>query len=71
MNNFIAVIGLYDENTTEQIALKEIGIQARDEYEAHKKAIFKCNLQENQIVLKLFEADGRKLKFDFQKGFNS
>ena len=70
MNNFIAVIGLYDENTTEQIALKEIGIQARDEYEAHKKAIFRCNLRENQIVLKLFEADGRKLKFDFQKGFN-
>ena len=70
MNNFIAVIGLYDENTTEQIALKEISIQARDEYEAHKKAIFRCNLRENQIVLKLFEADGRKLKFDFQKGFN-
>ena len=70
MNNFIAVIGLYDENTTEQIALKEIGIQARDEYEAHKKAIFRCNLRENQIVLKLFEANGRKLKFDFQKGFN-
>jgi hypothetical protein len=71
MNNFIAIIGLYDENTTEQIALKEIGIQARDKYEAHKKAIYKCDLRDNQIVLKIFEANGRKLKFDFQKGFNS
>jgi hypothetical protein len=70
MNNFIAIIGLYDENTTEQIALKEISIQARDEYEAHKKAIFKCNERENQLVLKVLEANGRKLKFDFQKGFN-
>ena len=70
MNNFIAIIGLYDENTTEQIALKEISIQARDEYEAHKKAFYKCDLRGNQIVLRLFEAKDRKLKFDFQKGFN-
>jgi hypothetical protein len=70
MNNFIAIIGLYDENTTEQIALKEIGIQAKDEYEAHKKAIYKCDLRDHQIVLKIFEANGRQLKFDFQKGFN-
>ena len=38
---YIATLGVYDENTTEQINLKEIGIQAKDEYEAHKKAMFK------------------------------
>jgi len=67
---YIATLGVYDENTTEQINLKEIGIQARDEYEAHKKAMLKCNVQDNQLVIRITEASTRTLKFDFQKGFN-
>lgn len=67
---YIATLGVYDENTTEQINLKEIGIQAKDEYEAHKKAMFKCNAQDNQLVIRITEASTRILKFDFQKGFN-
>jgi|APCry1669189534_1035231.scaffolds.fasta_scaffold73324_2 hypothetical protein len=67
---YIAIIGIYDENTTEQIVLKETGVNAKDEYEAHKLAFLKCNLKENQIVLNILESTGRKVKFDFKKGFN-
>jgi|APCry1669189768_1035252.scaffolds.fasta_scaffold00581_3 hypothetical protein len=69
MKKFIAVIGLYDEVTTEQIALKEIIVTATDIYQAHKEALYKCNLQENQLVLRLYYTDNRRLGFDFQKGF--
>ena len=66
---YIAVIGMYNEFTTEQIALKETGIQAKDQYEAHKIAFFKCSHIDDQIVLRIFKADTRELKYDFQKGF--
>lgn len=69
-NNFyIAVIGIYDSNTTETIVLKETGINAKDQYEAHKLALFKCNLSEKQDVLKIIESTTKQIKFDFQKGF--
>lgn len=66
---FIAVIGIYDAVTTEVITLKEIGVNAKDQYEAHKLALMKCNLRENQDVLKIVEASTKSIKFDFQKGF--
>jgi len=69
--SYVAVIGIYDTNTTETIVLKETGIQAKDQYEAHKLALFKCDLQENQDVLRIIEASSRIVKFDFQKGFLS
>jgi hypothetical protein len=37
-NPFIAVIGIYDEFTTEQITIKETRVDAKDVYEAHKLA---------------------------------
>jgi len=70
-NPFIAVIGIYDEFTTEQITIKETRVDAKDVYEAHKLALFKCNIKENQTVLKLFEYDTRKVLFDHLKGFTS
>jgi len=69
MKQYIAVIGIYNENTTEQITLKEINVTANDVYQAHKDTLYKCNWQENQIVLRLFSAADRTLMFDFQKGF--
>lgn len=67
--SYIAVIGIHDTNTTETIVLKETSIQAKDQYEAHKLALFKCDLQENQDVLRIIETTSRSTKFDFQKGF--
>ena len=67
--SYVATIGIYDTNTTETIVLKEIGIQAKDQYEAHKFALLKCNLQENQDVLRIVEFASKNIKFDFQKGF--
>jgi hypothetical protein len=67
--SYIAVIGIYDANTTEIIVLKETGVQAKDQYEAHKLALFKCNLQEKQDVLRIIELTSRNIRFDFQKGF--
>ena len=69
MKPYIAIIGIYDENTTEQIVLKETMVQARDEKEAHKFAFLKCNLKENQTVLKVLEYNTKKVLFDHLKGF--
>lgn len=66
---FIAVIGIYDAITTETTILKETAVQAKNHYEAHKLALLKCNLQENQDVLRIIDATTRITKFDFQKGF--
>lgn len=66
---FIAVIGIYDENTTEQVTIRETRIEAKDVYEAHKLALFKCDFKDNHTVLKLFEYDTRKVLFDHLKGF--
>lgn len=68
---FIAVIGIYDENTTEQVTVKELRVDAKDIYEAHKLALYKCDFKENHIVLKLFEYNTRKILFDHLKGFTS
>lgn len=66
---YIAIIGIYNENTTEQITLKETLVQAKDEKEAHKVAFYKCNVRENQTVLKVLEYNTRKVLFDHLKGF--
>lgn len=68
---FIAVIGIYDENTTEQVTVKELRVDAKDIYEAHKLALYKCDFKENHTVLKLFEYNTRKILFDHLKGFTS
>jgi len=67
--SFIAVIGIVNEVTTEEIALKEIAVSAKDKYEAHKIALFKCNLSENETVFKLTEANTRAVVFNHKTGF--
>jgi hypothetical protein len=67
--SFIAVIGTIDEDTTEEIALREIAVSAKDKYEAHKVALYKCNLSENESVFKLTEATTRIIVFEHKKGF--
>ena len=66
---FIAVLGKVDENTTEEITLKEIAVNARDHLEAHKVALFKCNLAEGETVFQIKEAGTRIVRFDHKKGF--
>ena len=69
IKQFIAVLGKIDENTTEEIILKEIGISAKDYLEAHKLALFKCNLSENETVFQIKESNTRIVRFDHKKGF--
>lgn len=69
--SYIAIIGVYDENTTEIVVHKETGVTAKDVYEAHKLALFKCNLKEKQDVLRIADANTKRILFDFQKGFLS
>ena len=69
--SFIAVIGIVNEVTTEEIALKEIAVSAKDKYEAHKIALFKCNLSENETVFKLIEANTRAVVFEHKKGLTN
>jgi len=71
MNKYIAVLGMVDEVTTEEITLKEIGVTAKDHYEAHKSALFKCNLDEKETVFKIKEASTNLVKFDHKTGFIS
>jgi len=71
MNKYIAVLGMVDEVTTEEITLKEIGVTAKDHYEAHKSALFKCNLGEKETVFKIKEASTNLVKFDHKTGFIS
>lgn len=66
---FIAAIGTYDENTTEQITMKELRVEATNVYEAHKTALFKCDARENQIVLRLIEYGTQRILFDHLAGF--
>ena len=68
---FIAVLGKVDENTTEEIVIKEIAVTAKDHLEAHKVALFKCNLSEGETVFQIKEAATRIIKFDHKKGFYS
>lgn len=69
LKTYTVVLGIYDEITTEVVVLREIGIKGTTVYEAHKLALLKCNLRENQTVLRIFEATSRLQQFDFQKGF--
>jgi len=71
MNKYIAVLGLVDEITTEEIPLKEISVTAKDHYEAHKTALFKCNLGNKETVFKIKEATTSLVKFDHKTGFTS
>jgi len=71
MNKYIAVLGLVDEITTEEIPLKEISVTAKDHYEAHKTALFKCNLGNKETVFKIKEATTSLVKFDHKTGFIS
>lgn len=69
MKSYIAVLGKVDENTTEEIVLKEIAVTAQDHLQAHKLALYKCNIRENEMVFSIREAGSRVIKFDFKKGF--
>ncbi len=66
---YIAIIGTYDEYTTEQVVLKETMVQAKNELEAHKIAFYKCNIRENHIVLKILDYNNKRVLFDHFKGF--
>ncbi len=69
--SYIAVLGMINEVTTEKIVLKEIAVTAKDQYEAHKLAFFKCNLSNNETVFVIREADTRLVKFDHVSGFSA
>ena len=67
--SYIAVLGRVDENTTEEVVIKEIAVIAKDHLEAHKLALFKCNFAEGETVFVIKEASTRLVKFDHKKGF--
>lgn len=69
LNSYIAILGKVDENTTEEIVLKEIAVTAKNYLEAHKLALFKCNLREGETVFIIKEADSKAIKFNHKKGF--
>ena len=69
MKSYIAVLGRIDENTTEEVVLKEIAIAASDHYQAHKAAFYKCVLGNNETVFFIRDADTRRVKYDYKKGF--
>ena len=69
MKSYIAVLGKIDENTTEEITLKEIAVAAKNSREAHKVALFKCNLPDGEIVFYIKEASTKLVKFNFKTGF--
>jgi hypothetical protein len=67
--SYIAVLGYVDENTTEEVTTKEFALPAKDHLEAHKAALFKCNLSQGETVFFIKEASTRLVKFDYKKGF--
>ena len=69
MKSYIAVLGKIDQNTTEEIVIKEIAVNALDHFQAHKLALFKCNLSDNETVFFIKEAATRLVNFDHKKGF--
>jgi hypothetical protein len=69
MKSYIAVLGRIDENTTEEVVLKEIAITAADHFQAHKAAFYKCIVSNGETVFFVREADTRKVKYDYKKGF--
>lgn len=66
---YIAIIGIIDEVTTEEIPLREIAISAKDCYEAHKQALFKCNILNKETIFKLKESNTKAFVFDYKTGF--
>jgi hypothetical protein len=71
MNKYIAALGIVDENLGEEIPLKEISVTAKDQYEAHKIALFKCNLINKEAVLKVKDASTGIVRFNYKTGFSS
>lgn len=69
MNKYIAVLGMINEVTTEEVVIKEIAVTAKNFYEAHKIALFKCNLANNETVFKIKDVTDNSIKFDHKKGF--
>lgn len=69
MKSYIAVLGKIDENTTEEITLKEIAVTAKNHLEAHKVALFKCNFSEGETVFTIKEATSKQVKFNYKTGF--
>ena len=69
MKSYIAVLGRIDENTTEEVVLREIAIAASDHFQAHKAAFYKCIQGNNETVFFIREADSRKVRYDYKKGF--
>lgn len=66
---YIATIGTIDEITTEEIPLREIAVNAKDVYEAHKVALFKCNLKEKETVFNIKESTVKTVVFNHKTGF--
>jgi len=69
MNKYIAALGIVDDLFGEEIPLKEISVTAKDHYEAHKTALFKCNLGNKETVFKIKDASTGIVKFDYKTGF--
>ena len=69
--SFIAVLGKVDENTNEEIVIKEIAVTAKDHLEAHKVALFKCNLAEGETVFTIKDPSTRLVEFDHKSGFKN
>lgn len=68
---YIATIGTIDEVTTEEIPLKEIAVSAKDIYEAHKVALFKCNFISKETVFNIKESTTKLVVFNHKSGFVS
>lgn len=66
---YIAVIGTIDKITTEEVPLREIAIIAKDVYEAHKSALFKCDHQNEETVFKIKESTTNLVLFEHKTGF--
>ena len=71
MNKYIAALGIVDDLLGEEIPLKEISVTAKDQYEAHKVAFYKCNLGNKETVFKIKEASTNIVKFDHKSGFTA
>ena len=67
--SFIAVIGMINEATTEELPLRDIAVTGKDQYEAHKAALLKCNLRAHETVFKITEAESKIVLFDYKTGF--
>ena len=69
--SYVAVIGMINETTTEKVVLKDIAVSAKDHYEAHKIALFKCNVANNETVFVIKEANTGIVRFNLSTGFSA